>query len=326
MDASQLQALIEGSDLGGLIKMVDALVGEADWDRIVDLRDRCTEAVSRGKQVWGVAQFAEYRLALDAPAPLAGQVVREGAGRFALGPLWEVAASTHTWAELDPHLKSGRHRAFVAHERTIRGDEVGDADFDGQVVDVPIALAPWEPAYPVAVYRADRASFPERDLPEMDWVELPEPATRIADDDAAEALLGLARPWMDESSGRGEARAVIGDAAGAIRALGPRRARIGEMALEDAAALMTWVGASGGAYGRRRGTPVGRAGAWWALAAVLGLTIDWPADPDELGSEAAGLRWFAWDPGDRVGGWNFHLAVEDPVDGLAWAVSVVDWK
>ena len=326
MRATDVQPLIEGSDLSGLIKMVDELAGESDWDAIVDLRDRCVEAVGRGKQLWGVAQFAEYRLALEAPAPLAGQVVREGAGRFALGPLWEVAASTHTWVELDSHVSSGRLRAFVAHERAIRGDEVSAADIDGQVVDVPIALAPWEPSYPVAVYRADRASFPERDLPEMDWVDLPEPGTAIADDGAGEALLDLARAWVDESSGRGEARAVVGDAAAAIRALGPRRARIGEMALEDAAALMTWVGASGGAYGRRRGTPVGRAGAWWALAAVLGLTSDWPAGPEELGSEGAGLRWFAWDPGDRVGGWNFYLAVEDPIDGLAWAVSVVDWK
>ncbi len=89
---------------------------------------------------------------------------------------------------------------------------------------------------------------------------------------------------------------------------------------------MTWVGASGGAQGRRRGTPTGRAAAWWAVACVLGLDLEWPVDPKELGSEAEALQWFAWDPGDRVGGWNLHLAVEDPVDGLAWAVGAVDWK
>jgi hypothetical protein len=50
----------------------------------------------------------------------------------------------------------------------------------------------------------------------------------------------------------------------------------------------------------------------------------WPVDPDELGREAADLRWVLWDPGDLVGGWAFHLAVADPQVGMAWAVSVAD--
>lgn len=326
MDVRSFQLLIEGSDLKGLLRAVDELVDAGDWDGLVTLRDRCNEAVERGKQLWGIAQFVEYRLALDAPAEYAGRVVREGAGRYALGPLWEVAASTHTWAELDPHLTDLRHRAFAAHERAIRGEDVTDADIDPMIVEVPLRLAAWEPTYPVAAYRSDRASFPERDLPEMDWVDLPEAAEPVEDDDAAEALLDLARVWIEQSSGRGEARAVAGSAPSAIRALGPKRVRLAEIGLDDAMARMTWVGAGGGAYGRRRGSPAGRAGAWWALACALGLNVEWPIGADELGKEGASLRWFAWDPGDRVGGWNFHLAVEDPVDGLAWSVSAVDWK
>lgn len=320
-----VRSLIEASDLKGLLRAVDGYVAAADWDGLVTLRDRCNEAVERGKQVWGVVQFIEYRLALDAPAEYAGRVVREGAGRHALGPLWEVAASTHSWAELDPHLTDVRHRAFAVHERCIRGEDVAGADVDRLVVEVPLRLAAWEPSYPVADYRPDRAAFPERELPEMTWVDLPQPGAPVDDDDAAEALLDLARVWIDQSSGRGEARAVRGSAPSAIRALGPRRVRLVEIGLDDAMARMAWVGASGGAYGRRRGAPVGRAGAWWALACLLGLEVAWPVDPDELGTEGSGLRWFAWDPGDRVGGWNFHLAVEDPVDGLAWSVSAVDW-
>jgi len=42
------------------------------------------------------------------------------------------------------------------------------------------------------------------------------------------------------------------------------------------------------------------------------------------GTEAAKLRWILWEPGDQIGGWAFHLAVEDPDDGLSWAVSAVD--
>ena len=62
--------------------------------------------------------------------------------------------------------------------------------------------------------------------------------------------------------------------------------------------------------------------AWWTLAALLGLDdID---DPDLLGEGLDELRWFRWDPGDQIGGWAFHLAVADPADGLAWALSAVD--
>ena len=87
---------------------------------------------------------------------------------------------------------------------------------------------------------------------------------------------------------------------------------------------MAWAGASGGAFGRRRGTPVGRAGAWWVLAELLGYE-ELPANPDDL-EEAADLEWYRWDPGDRVGGWSFHMAVADPDDGLAWVVSAVDMR
>ncbi len=146
----------------------------------------------------------------------------------------------------------------------------------------------------------------------------------VDDRDACDALLDVVRPWLDESSGRGEAVAVAGTAEAAIRALGPHRVRASEVPLTTAMAMMAFAGASGGAYGRRRGTPAGRAAAWWAVATLLGMEDDWPVDSDLLGDEAAGLRWLVWDPGDRIGGWALHLAVEDPEDALAWAVSAVD--
>lgn len=326
MISEDIRELVEASDLDGLIRAVDGLAGSRDWEGIEALRDRCVEAVGRGKQLWGVAQFAEYRLALEAPAEHAGAVVVEGAGRNTLGPLWEVAASTHTWDELEPHVSQARPRALVAHERMIRGDEVDESAVDASVLDIPLRRAPWEPRYPTAEYRSDRAAFPERDLPEMPWVDLGEPAEKAAEPAGADALLDLVRVWVDESSGRAEARTVVGTAAQAIRALGLQRVRLAPISLADAMVRMAWVGASGGAYGRRRGTPVGRAGAWWAAACLVGLDDEWPMTSDELGEAAAGLKWFAWDPGDVVGGWNFHLAVEDPLDGLAWAVGAVDWK
>jgi hypothetical protein len=325
VDATRLRDLIESSDLDGLVRFVDGLVTTADWDGLVAVRDGCLEAVKRGKQLWGAAQFAEYRMALDAPAPLAGSVVRSGAGRFSVGPLWEVAASTHTWDELAAHLEDPATRAYAAHERVIRGDHLEGAEIDVQVVDLPLTLAPWEPRYPVAVYRPDGADFPEHELPDLEWLDLAGPALGGWSDEPLDALLELVKPWVNESSGRAEGRAVEGTAHQAIRALGPHRVRAVDVTLADAVAIMAWAGASGGAYGRRRGSPVGRSGAWWALATLVGMEDEWPPDAAALGAEAAGLRFVAWDPGDRVGGWNLHLAVEDPGDGLAWAVTATDW-
>ena len=36
------------------------------------------------------------------------------------------------------------------------------------------------------------------------------------------------------------------------------------------------------------------------------------------------LRWYWWDAGEPDTGWTLRLAVEDPLDGLAWAVSATD--
>ncbi|MDJ0924994.1 MAG: hypothetical protein QNJ77_10570 [Acidimicrobiia bacterium] len=319
---SDLGELIEASDLDGLIRRIDGICAARQWDDLVELRDRCLEAVTRGKQLWGVAQFAEYRLALDAPAEFAGRVVREGAGRFALGPLWEVAASTHTWEELSTHIADERLRTLVAHERVLRGETISASVVDPYVLELPIELQEWEPVYGVAAYRSDRADFPERELPALDWIELAEPQPRRHEDDALEALLGLTQPWTEQSNGRSDGVAVEGSAYAAIRTLGPHRVRATEIDFQSAVALMAWTGASGGAYGRRRGSPVGRMLAWWAVAALLGLdNVDEPA---VLGEEGPALRWVLWDPGDQIGGWAFHLAVEDPDDGLAWAVSAVD--
>lgn len=325
VDRGHLIDLIEGNDLDGLVRFVDGLASGRDWDGLVELRDRCNEAVHRGKQLWGAAQYAEYRLALEAPGALAAGVVVEGAGRFSLGPLWEVAASSHGWSELAPHLGAGRARTLVAHERVVRGERLSDvAGLDPGVLTVPFALEDWEPTYPVAIYRPDKATFPDPDRPQLEWVELDGTGGRVRDhDDAADhALYELARPWAETSNGRCEVVAVDGDAMSAIQALAPGKVGLARVDLATALAVMAWTGASGGAYGRRRGTAVGRATAWWVLTTLAGFE-DAPS-PKELGVAARELRWYLWDPGDRTSGWLFHLAVEDPVDGISWAVAAVD--
>jgi hypothetical protein len=321
---TDLRRLIETSDLDGLVKAIGRMVAAGDWEGIDELILRCDEAVERGKQVWGAREYAEYRIALDAPAERAATVLHVGAGRFAPGPLWEVAASTHTWAELEAHITSPTIALSICQERVLRGERIADEDRVTGVTEVPLDPERWEPRYLVATYRPDGVDVPGPELGDLSWVDLGDPAEPVDEPEACDGLLDVVRPWLDESSGRGEAVAVEGSARQAIRALGPHRVRLVPITLATAVQAMAWAGASGGAYGRRRGTPAGRAAAWWALASVLGLDDDWPVDGDELGQAAATLRWHAWDPGDQAGGWAYHLAVEDPEVGVAWAVSAVD--
>src|SRR4051794_28442876 len=114
---SRITEAVETGDLDELPRIIDTLCDTRDWDGLVEVRDRSRRALERGRQLWPAASHAEYRLALDAPAPYAASVLVEGAGRFALGPLPEVAASTHTWAELAPHLEPGPLARLVPHAR-----------------------------------------------------------------------------------------------------------------------------------------------------------------------------------------------------------------
>jgi hypothetical protein len=324
MDDERLTTLIESSDLDGLVRFIDGLVVAREWDAVEQTRDRCREAVERGKQVWGPAEYAEYRLALEAPAERAASVVGDGKGRYGPGPLWEVAASTHRWDELEGLLETPTVRAMVAHERALRGDVVKDDAVDPLILEIPVAPRGWEPTYPVAVYRSDGVDFPTGERTELGWEQLDGVGERLPDDAGAEALLELVKPWWDESSGHADAVVVSGTARQAIRAIGPTRVRIAEVPFQEALAAMVWAAASGGAYGSRRGTPRGRALVWWAVAQLLDRD-SLPEDPDDL-AEGEELIWYLWDPGDQVGGWSLHLAVEDPQDGVAWALSAVDMR
>jgi len=319
-----LKDLIESSDLSGLTKYVDSVCSRHGWDELINVRDRCNEAVKRGKQLWGVAQYAEYRMALEAPPEVAASVISDGRGRFALGPLWEVAASTHTWDELREHVLVPTVRAMTAHERSIRGETIDESEIDSQILGIPSKIQAWEPRYPVAEYRSDRAAFPDDifDI-KMQWIELPDRADVLRDDAVCDVLGDVVKAWWEDSLGKAEVVTVDGTIEQAIRTLGPHRIRAVEVDLKTAMEALVWAGASGGAHGRRRGTPAGRAAAWWVLLEVLGYDEP-PEDLAQVGEEGADLRWLLWDPGDRIGGWNLHLGIEDPEDGIAWVVSAVD--
>jgi hypothetical protein len=321
-------AAIERGDLDELTRLVDRLCDNQAWDDLVDLRRRCRAALERGKQLWPVASYIEYRLALQAPGAWAAATLQPDGGRFALGPLAEVAASTHRWIDLAPHLPMTPAAAMFAHERVVRGEDLTDdpvATALPSVIDLPLALPPWEPAYAVASYTSDglEAPFP-RVLGDGPVVGNEQAGARVDDPLAVSALGDLAAGWTSESNGRASAVAVVGGAGAAVRALGAPAPRLSAISAADALAVMGWAAASGGAHGRRRGAAAGRFAAWWALAAVGGVVDDWPVPSDEMGVMASSLRWYLWDAGEPETGWVLRLAVEDPDDDLAWAVAATD--
>jgi len=325
-----LDELIHRADLDGLVRLADDATAARDWARLRRLRDRARHALGTGRQVWPAATLAEYRLALLAPAEWAAGVLDEGSGRFTIGPLTEVVAQRHTWTELASRLDPGPRAALVAHERGLRGEAIEPASVAAlpEVLDLPYRLAAWEPAYALAEYSDVGAEFPSPPMPtgfvdaELDGGDVT--GAVLDDDDVDLAVRQLVEPWTASSDGRAEVVAVEGDAATALRALGLSSVRRAQLAAADAVAWLAWAGASGGAHGRRRGAATGRFGALWLVAALTDASDDWPLDLEKLGDLAAGLAWWWWDAHEPMTGWQLQLAVEDPTEGLAWAISARD--
>lgn len=314
--------LVDRGDLDELLRRVDDYVDHGRWQALLDLRDRCRTAFERGRQLWPAASHAEYRLALQAPGRWAAAVLTPGAGRFALGPLSEVAASTHTWDELAPHLPATPEAAFVAQERVLKGEDLQeDARVDRALVELPLVLGDDEPAYPAAVYRPYTAEFADV-APPPAWETVDVAAAKqVAEGDAERALVELVGAWTTQSNGQAAAAAVEGDVTAAVGALGVGgTVRLAAVDLRDALAVMAWAGASGGAHGRRRGMAQGRFGAWWAAGALAGALDDWP----DVLEAAADLRWYRWQREEPAAGWSLRIAAERPGDGRAFAVEATD--
>lgn len=315
--------LVEAAEPNPLLARVDGLCATRSWAELVVLAQRCREAYERGKQLWPIAEHIDYRLALEAPAPFAAAVITPTAGRFAAGPLTEVAASTHRFAELGPHLPSPQVAGVVAAERVLRGEDLtGAPDAHPEVLELPMCLQPWEPAYQVATFKAHEASFPAPEAGPLAEDARGEPGPLLDEPELTRSLLDLVATWLTGSSGRAEAVVVEGGALEAIAAVGVPKFRIGPAPFGQALAQMAWAGASGGAHGRRRGAAAGRSIAWWAGAALCDL--EWPVDPAELAAGLNRLRWYRWEPPSLTGGWNLHLAVEDPDDGWGAALAAED--
>lgn len=328
---ADLQALVDAAETDELLLAVDDLAARRQWDALVDLGRRCREAVEFGRQLWAVATHIDYRLAWEGPAAYAASVLRPGAGRFALGPLTEVAASTHDWASLAPHLVDPVPAAAVAQERVIRGEDLtADPVARSLPAELPLQRQRWEPAYALPVYRDRSATFPSPPAaaggqPPVYRLQRSRP---LPDDDGVRALRAVVEAWTSQSSGRVEASRAGGGPEAAVAELADH-AGIAPIDHPGALALVQWAGASGGAHGHRPGGAAGRFAAWWAAAALAGLP--WPEDRDglaelanRLGAAVADLRWYRWQPPGPPSGWVLRLAAADPDGGVSWAVNATD--
>jgi hypothetical protein len=319
----RLAELVEAADLNALLRAVDGLVGSRDWDDLVELADACEDALERGKQLWPIAAHIDYRLALDAPAEYAADVLTTDNTRFTLGPLTEVAASTHTWAELAPYLPSPQAAAYVAQERVLRGEDLeAESDAHPEIMGLPLKLQSFEPTYALAKFHPTYVEVAEAWDPRAPLEEKAIAPAHVVDDaDLESLLLDLVTPWVSESNGAARAAVVDGDAVGAASGLTFGSLLMGSLEPAEALQRIAWAAASGGAHGRRRGAAYGRFMAFY-LVAMLG-DLGWPAPPDAVGETAARLRWYRWDEGQVEKGWILRLAVEDD-QGWAAAISATD--
>ena len=324
-DLGELDLLVHRADLDGLVRLVDKLCAGCDWPALLELRNRSRTAVTTGRQLWPAATLAEYRLALRAPAEWAAQVLDEESGRFTIGPLTEVVAQRHQFADLRVHLSDGPRLGFIAHECALRRQQIPEGVLNP--LEIPFELQPWEPDYCLAQYSDDGIEVPAPLLPDSATFIPAGPAgdsETVDDPDVVLAVRQLLEPWTASSNGRAEVVAVEGSAAEAVTALGVTDGRLAPIEPPLALAWLAWAGANGGAHGRRRGAAIGRFGAWWTIAALADLADEWPSDPAELGAALAAFDWFWWDAAEPRLGWELQLCVADPAEGYAWAISAHD--
>lgn len=323
----RISAAIVGNDLDDLLRCVDACVDARDWELLLQLRDRARNAAfDTGRQMWPAANYAEYRLALDAPAEYAALILVVNAGSFTLGPLSEVAAQSHTWADLAPHSPPGPIAALAAHERVVRGEIVDAATVaHSEVLGVPLELQSWEPPYLLPMYHADHVDAPGPDPVHGRALETgTSTAPAIDDPDVVDAFRDVVRSWTAQSEGSARVVTVEGTVKDAFAVARINNVRGAWVDAGEALARIAWAGSSGGRHGRRRGVATGRDLAWAAAGALAGFEPGERIDPSTLGDAISNLRWLVWNAPDASTGWQLRLAIEDPADGIAWMIDAVD--
>lgn len=326
---SSLDDLIERNDPDPLLYEIDIRCSRRDWEGVLEVQNRCNAATERGKTLWGVAEHAAYRLALEAPGEFAATALTANIGPLALGPLPEVAASSHDWSELADHIEDGPIRGITAYECVALGDDLSTNNSLSQqqaAFEMPLRLYDWEPEYESAEYLEHSARFPAPTLTAIDA----RPIEKLQRENLDEPELiatwrELVSPWTSQSNGQVGVSATAGPIDAAIHNVSNNAHNLSRISLSDALRVLCWTAASGGAHGRRRGLAFGRSLTWRLLATTCGLLDDGAMpDGDELGKYIQELQWWTWGDLDHSKGWNLQLAVHDPVDELSVAISATD--
>jgi hypothetical protein len=326
---SDFNQLIDRSDLDGLVRTVDDLCSSRDWTSLLQLRNSCRLATASGKQLWPASTLAEYRLALLAPAHIAAKVLEEGSGRFTLGPLTEVIAQSHQWSDLQHELPHSPIASFVAHECALRGQHIENPAGIFDALETPLELQPWEPNYELAIYRDNSAEFPSPELPPTSTgrvvtAALSSESENVLDNGVVDAVHQLVAAWTTSSNGTLQVGAARGNKTHALASIGIASATLRELEPTNALALLAWAGASGGAFGRRRGAAAGRDSAWWLLGALSGRSDQWPLANDVMGDVLNSLKWWWFDADQNPTGWQLQLVIVDEQRGLSWAINARD--
>ncbi|MFI2606744.1 hypothetical protein [Kitasatospora sp. NPDC018619] len=262
-----------------------------------------------------------------------GEGTAAGVADHDAGPLWEVLATRHSWLRLAPLLGPAPVRRLVAHTRALLGEDLSygaEPDPEG----VPLRLEPWEAAgwdesarvreyLPGGGARSALLTLPasREGLGEVELPPVAQEAGRPDGPRAVRALTGLGAlaPWAQTACVRGRAPAAA--------ALLARDRRVVGGYLPFALVYPALVRAA--AVGRDQGCAHGRVGLWRALAAMAGADgpdgtgeAAGPAGVDREGVNAlvARMRCFTWQE-PSAGLHHLHVALEDPLGGVAWVVS-----
>lgn len=328
MTIPRARGAIAANDLDELIRVVDTMAGESAWDELLVVRDLARRAFDdTGRQMWPAASWAEYLIALRGPAECVAEVLAPDGGFFAPGPLAEVAAQHHTWPELRAVMLPGPTAALFAHERAARGELIEESVEASDVLGVPLRRAPWEPEYLLPDYGLHGLDPFGPDRPSGRVLPATEPASALVDDEsleAVEALRLVVAHWAGDARATVRCIAIDGDAAAAIATCGGSgEVRATPLSPQEALVWLAWAAASDGGVGRRRGAAAGRDSAWHAAAVIAGFDPDGRYDVEELGDALEELRWWWWTDREAPVGHVLRLAVEDPVDRVAFAISAV---
>jgi len=306
-----------GPGVGGnaLNALASELLADQEWRGVVEVRDelarraKLTARAIQGMCRFGASVFSDA-LASSAPASYA---VKGLTRRPSTWHLKQLAAS-RTWAELEPFLDDQRVRRVIAHERVARGEDLCKLGLNTKRGELAFALQPWEPTSYLDPVDDDGEAWclsPELSFEHHD--RLPPPGLEQPPDKVCDALDRLWAGWDAGGSVR-----VRGGALEAIAALDYVDAEVAQLSLAEALSTIARNGV------RNRGglLAYGRQAALTLLAALAGRPLK-RATPQELAVAGARVRWYSYQAEREEYEWilgDFQLAIEDPSQGIAWAV------